>query len=376
MKYAVLGAGLMGKAVAYDLLKQADTSKVILADNNNERLSEAAKLLDDSKLTTEIINAEDDEQVFAILKNVDAATAAIHYDLNIGITRAAIKAKTHLCDLGGNSKIVDRQMELNAQAKESGVSIIPDCGLAPGMVSVLVKWGMEKFDWIDTVKIRVGGLPKNPIGVLKYGRSFSVEGLINEYIEPVRVLRDGKHIEIEPLTEIEEIEFPRPYGTLEAFTTSGGMSTLDNTYSNRLKNLDYKTIRYPGHCNAVRSMYELGFFSSEPVNTPDGKIKPRTLASTLFEKNIPLCNDDVALVRIVFEGQSRSRSLTIIDEGTKNPPMTAMMRTTSFPAAIISRMQARGTISAKGVLPQEKCVPAEKFIDELRKRDIVVEGLQ
>jgi lysine 6-dehydrogenase len=375
MKYAVLGAGLMGKAVAYDLLQQDDTREVILTDNSKNKLAETSWLLGSDKLKTELVDAKNSDQIEFILDKVDAAVAAIHYGFNTEFTRLAIATKIHLCDLGGNNDIVDEQMKMHDQAKQAGVSIIPDCGLAPGMISVLIKWGLDKFDWIDTVKARVGGLPQKPTGTLKYGRLFSVEGLINEYIEPVRVLRDGKLVEIEPLSEIEELEFPQPYGKLEAFSTSGGLSTLVDTYGDRLKNLDYKTIRYPGHGQAIRAMYELGLFSSQPQVTADGKIRPRALAARLFEENIPLCDNDVTLVRIIFEGKGKSHSLTIIDNSMAKPPLTAMMRTTAFPAAIISQMQARGIIDKHGVLPQEKCVPTDLFIAELKKRNIMVEGV-
>lgn len=375
MKYAVLGAGLMGKAVAYDLLQQSDTEEVYLTDNSENKLSETSWMLGDKRLKTELIDANNIEELSFILKQVDAAVAAIHYAYNIEFTKLAIETKTHLCDLGGNNDVVDQQLKMSAQAQKAGISIIPDCGLAPGMIAVLIKWGLDNFTWVDTVKARVGGLPKEPTGTLRYGRLFSVEGLINEYIEPVRVLRDGKLIQIEPLTEIEEIDFPPPYGRLEAFSTSGGLSTLVDSYGDRLKNLDYKTIRYPGHCGAIRAMFELGLFSSSPIQLGGRQITPRDLTSALIEKNIPLCEDDVTLVKIIFEGKGKSHALTVIDEGIEKPPLTAMMRTTAFPASIIAQMQARGVIDKTGVIPQEKCVPTDMFIEELKKRDIKVDGV-
>jgi lysine 6-dehydrogenase len=375
MKYAVLGAGLMGRAAAYDLLGQPDTEQVIIADSNKKALALIKQFLKSDKLRTTIFNASDYEQVSRIFRDVDAVVAAVHYAFNLNFTRAAIRSKTHLCDLGGNSAIVDKQLAFSDRAKKAGISIIPDCGLAPGMVSIFVRWGIEKFPWVDTVKIRVGGLPQNPTGALKYGRLFSVEGLINEYIEPVRILKDGRIQMVAPLSEIESLEFPAPYGPLEAFATSGGTSTLVDTYRNRLKNLDYKTIRHPGHCLAIRAMYELGFFSGKPIVTISGKVTPRHLSRALFEKNIPICSDDVTLMRIIFEGDSHRHELTLIDRAAQNPPLTAMMRTTAFPAAIIAQMQARGQIQATGVVAQESCVPVELFITELRKRQINIEGL-
>jgi len=374
-RYAVLGAGLMGRAAAYDLLRHQDTETVLLADSNRRALDECRSFLGDKRLETVILEATDRDRVAALLARVDCAIAAMHYDLNLEFTRLAISTGRHLCDMGGNSRIVDRQIELNESAKKAGVSIIPDCGLAPGMVSVLVRWGIERFSWADTVRIRVGGLPQKPEGILKYGRLFSVEGLINEYIEPVRRLRNGKIEIIEPLTEVEEIVFPPPFGRLEAFTTSGGTSTLVDTYKTRLKELDYKTIRYPGHCVAVRAMLELGLFSSEPVRIDSAETIPRKLTAALIEKNIPLCHEDATLVRIDFSGGGKNHSLTIIDRATADPKMTSMMRMTAFPAAIISRMQALGKIEDYGVLPQEKCVPVDAFLKELADRSIIIDGI-
>lgn len=358
MKYSVLGAGLMGKAVVYDLLKDKDTTSVLVADNNIQKLDEVKKIIRDNRLNLKIFDANNLTQVGEILKESDAAISAIHYKYNENFTKIAIKIKTNLCDLGGNSEIVDKQLKLNKEAENAGVSVIPDCGLAPGMVSVLVKWGVEKFDWVDTIKIRVGGLPQNPKGILKYERLFSIEGLINEYIEPVRVLRNGEIKIIESLTEIEEINFHKvgaihELPLLEAFTTSGGVSTLTNTYKGRLKNLDYKTIRYKGHCEAIKELQRKGEFTKE-----------------YFENNLPVCTNDITLVKIIFEGKNKKHELCIVDHAKNG--FTSMMRMTAFPASIISQMQARGEIKDKGVVPQERCIPVNLFIGELKKRKIEI----
>lgn len=357
MKYCVLGAGLMGKAIAFDLLQQESTNKVLLADNNPEELKKAKDFLANNKLETRVFNARNESEIEALFKEVDAAVAAIYYGFNVAFTKLAIKTKTHLCDLGGNNTVVDEQLKLTKEAEAAGISIIPDCGLAPGMVAVLVKWGIEKFDWVNSVKIRVGGLPLNPKNKLKYERLFSVDGLINEYIEPVRLLRNGEIETIEPLAEIEEVGFPAPFQKLEAFTTSGGTSTLIETYKNKLNNLDYKTIRYPGHCNEIKELQMKGLFSHK-----------------YFAENLPICTDDVTLVKIIFEGNSKKHELTIVDKA--KPPFTSMMRTTAFPAAIISQMQTKGEIKHYGVLPQEQCVPVNLFVNELNKREIIIHGIE
>ena len=383
MKYCVLGAGLMGKVIAYDLLQQKDTKSVILADSSQIALNEARKKLTNKKLITKTFNADDSRDVAKLFSNVDVAIGAVHYKYNLGFSKVAIQTKTHFCDLGGNSQIVDEQLKLNSIAKKTGISIIPDCGLAPGMVSVLVKWGVEKFKWANTVKIRVGGLPQRPSGVLKYERLFSVDGLINEYIEPVRVLRNGEIKIVEPLTEVESINFAGIWTgagsgcdptRLEAFTTSGGTSTLVDTYRKRLKNLDYKTIRFSGHANIMRALYELGFFEDKfSILGNKKQMKPRDISKALFEKNIPLCKSDVTLVKIIFEGGLRKYEISIVDKATKEH--TSMMRTTAFPISIIAQMQARKQIAKSGVNPQELCVEPGIFLSELKKREIKIKGI-
>lgn len=354
MRYCVLGSGLMGKAVAYDLLQQYDTERVLVIDKYEDKIEELKRFLkNDKRLTTKSCDIENKNDLIDSLSSCDAAVSAISYRFNEYITRVAIETKTNLCDLGGNNDVVNAQLKLDDKAKISGVSIIPDCGLAPGMVSILVKHGLEKYNWADTVKIRVGGLPINPINELKYERLFSIDGLINEYVEPVRVLRNGEIQTIEPLTEIEAVEFLDFHSDLEAFTTSGGTSTMISTLKGRLKNLDYKTIRYSGHLEELRRIGK-GNFKCE------------------FEK-LPICHDDVTLVKITFEGNSRNHELTIMD--FPRDGFTSMMRMTAFSASIIAQMQARKEISIYGVCPQEQCVPSDIFISELKKRNIVINGL-
>src|ERR1044072_7174306 len=133
------------------------------------------------------------------------------------------------------------------------------------MVSVLAMHGAREVDQLDEIHIRVGGLPQNPRPPLDYQIVFSVEGLINEYVERARVIREGQLVEVESLTELETLDFPDPYGRMEAFQTSGGTSTLPETFAGRVKELDYKTIRYPGHCARFRLLLALRLATSETV---------------------------------------------------------------------------------------------------------------
>jgi lysine 6-dehydrogenase len=313
------------------------------------------------------------------MEEADGAFCAVHYDFNVAFAETAIATRTHMVDLGGNNTVVAAQRALSDSARKAGISIIPDCGLAPGMVSVLTAWGLRRFDWADSVRIRVGGLPRVPTEPFRYERLFSVEGLINEYVERPVLLRDGEIVGGEPLGDVETVEFRSPVGTLEAFNTSGGTSTLPETFSSRLRNLDYKTLRYPGHVAAMQWLLSLGLFSSDVVDINGQKVVPRHLTANRILAAVPLCQHDRTVVRVEFTGGSPQRRrvhrLEIIDEYDAATDLTSMMRMTAFPAAIISQMQCDGRIQARGVIPQEIAVDPEEFVRELTARGIEIDGL-
>ncbi|MFW9848041.1 MAG: saccharopine dehydrogenase family protein, partial [Candidatus Thorarchaeota archaeon] len=255
---------------------------------------------------------------------------------------------------------------------------VPDCGLAPGMVSVLARAGIECLQRAEDVRIRVGGLQQEPRPPLNYALIFAVEGLINEYIEPCMALRDGKIVYEDPLVGFEQVEFPEPFGTLEAFNTSGGTSTLPLTYEGKINNLDYKTLRYPGHGHKMWCLMRLGLMDSEVQDFDGVKIAPRTVLERLLERNLPETGKDATLVRVTVSGwkgtESRQIIYEMIDYFDDESGLTSMMRTTSFPAAVTAVMSADGTITERGVLTPERCIPPEPFIKALQDRglDIVL----
>jgi lysine 6-dehydrogenase len=379
MRILILGGGLMAQGAAFDYLKNPNLVSLVVADVSPAALANIEKRFNDRRLRTVVADANDQRGIAGLLSEADAVLCAIHYGFNVQFARLAIETKTHMVDLGGNNTVVAAQLGLADAARAAGVSIIPDCGLAPGMASILVAYGLQRYAWADSVHIRVGGLPLNPKGPLFYERLFSVEGLINEYVEVPVALRDGRIVECEPLADIETVKFDSPVGTLEAFNTSGGVSTLPQSFRSRVRNLDYKTLRYPGHAHAMRWLYHLGLFSSEPVSVAGAEIIPRQLTADSIARQVPLCERDRTIVRIEFtgrEGESEKRHrLDIVDEYDAENDLTSMMRMTAFPAAIISQMQCRGEIAAHGVVPQELAVDAKAFVDELGKRNIEIAGL-
>ncbi|MFW9769177.1 MAG: saccharopine dehydrogenase family protein, partial [Candidatus Thorarchaeota archaeon] len=198
----------------------------------------------------------------------------------------------------------------------------------------------------------------------------------NEYVEPCVAIRNGKIVEEDPLVGFEDITFREPFGKLEAFNTSGGTSTLPQTYLGKVNNLDYKTIRYPGHGHKMWCLMKLGLMDSEEIDAGGVKVAPRQVLESLLEKNLPPSGKDVTLLRVTVEGwkgtEARIVEYETIDYFDDESGLTAMMRTTSFPAAVTAMMMADGRISDRGVLTPERCIPPAPFIEELRTRGIEI----
>ncbi len=371
MRILVLGAGRMGLGAVHDLAKQPDVEEVTVADMSAERAEHVAAAVE-GNVTPRAIDVSNYEDVVALMRGHVAAISCVNYWLNERLARAALEAGTNFCDLGGNNDVVDAELALDAEARSRGINIIPDCGLAPGMVAVLVAHGAAQFKQLDEIHIRVGGLPQNPQPPLDYQLVFSVEGLINEYIERARVIRNGVITMVDSMTEIEELDFPEPFGRMEAFQTSGGTSTLPETFLGSVRELDYKTIRYPGHCAKFKTMIDLGLCSSEKITVDGVPVAPRRVLGDLLIRNLPADEPDAVLVRVEFAGDGRRLRYDIIDRYDESTGLSAMMRTTAFPASIVALMMARGQTMQKGALPQERCIPPEMFMTELAKRKIVV----
>jgi lysine 6-dehydrogenase len=377
MKILVLGAGRMGHGAVYDLAHNSpDVEAITIADFDIKKAFDAAEKIGTNKIAPRRIDVSDYSATVDLIRGHDAAISCVNYWYNAALSKAAIETECNFCDLGGNNYVVDEQLTLNEQAKQAGINIIPDCGLAPGMVSILAMHGAQRFDKIEEIHIRVGGLPQNPKPPLDYQLVFSVEGLINEYVETARVIRGGEIRQVESMMELENLSF-EGFPLLEAFQTSGGTSTLPDTFLGNIRELDYKTIRYAGHCERFKMMIDLGLCSSEEIIADDVKIKPRKLFGELLQKHLPADEPDYVLVRLEFVGEkygaAKRLRYDIVDKFDEQTNLSAMMRTTAFPASIIAQMMARGEVFERGATPQEKAIDAEKFVAELARRNIKIQ---
>ena len=378
MKFLVLGAGTQGSAAAFDLLQGDPECEVVIADLRTDILHPALRPWLGDRLTAVRANATCEWEIAAAMEGAAAVLCAFPYYFNYDMARLALEAGAHFTDLGGNTAIVERQRGLGARAREAGLSIVPDVGLAPGMVNILAQGGIDRLDTTDSVRLWVGGLPQHPKPPLNYQIVYSLEGMLDYYVTPAEILRDGRRTAVEALSELEILEFPDPIGHLEAFHTGGGTSSLPARYEGRVRSLEYKTLRYPGHAHIMRAIRALGLLSDTEVEHRGSKINPR---SFFIQQVTPLLTnedgDDLVVARVEAAGERGGRPVRIrydvIDYHDPATGITAMARTTGFSLAIVARMQARGEVAAPGVGTPDEVIPPHAFVAELRRRDIRVD---
>lgn len=380
--YLVLGAGQQGTAVAYDLARWGGAERVILTDLNRERAQVAAervnRLVGRSIVQGQALDVSAGDGLVERLRSCDAAVSAVPYYFNAALAEAAIAAETHFCDLGGNTEIVQRELTLNGEARRAGISIVPDCGLAPGLSNTLAVYAMEEIrgrgGMPQDVHIYCGGLPQTPRPPLNYKLVFSIEGLTNEYCGKAKILREGKVTAIETLTELEAVAFPPPLGHLEACITSGGTSTCPWTFEGVLRSYEYKTLRYPGHWEQIRALADLGLLSTEPVEVDGQSVVPRALFHQVAIPRLTFPEDrDLVVLRVRCAGELQGDPIAVqydlLDFQDEATGFSAMERLTGFPAAIVAAMLARGQ-AEPGAISLERAIPAEPFMRELLRRGI------
>ncbi len=378
--YAVLGAGRQGTAAAYDMARWGDAGRIILADYDLQVAQSAAarvnRLAGRPVAEAAQVDVRDLAAVERLLTGVDSFLSAVPYYFNLDITRVAIKTQSHMCDLGGNTDIARQQHAFSEQARAAGISIVPNCGQVPGMGTTLAVYAIELLDQAVDVFIWDGGIPQNPRPPFNYLLTFHVAGLTNEYAEPAIYLRDWKITEVEPMSEVETVEFPAPIGTLEAFVAGGGTDTMPWTYEGKIRTLQNLTLRYPGHHAQLKAYYQLGLWDLRPVRVGELEVVPRDVFHALFEPKVTYPEDkDLFIIRVRAYGKKDGRDaealVEIIDYYDQETGFTAMERGTGWSAAIVAEMMARRQtpLGAGGVEAQ---VPARPFVEEARKRGMNV----
>lgn len=388
----ILGSGLMGSSIALDYLSSSSASGVTVVDSNSERLRalemRASKLsgLDQTtgssvklgeKLETvelDIVKRKDD--LVKLLQKFDLGVGALPHGLAEEAVLAAVDAGIDFVDLIYSWRY-DKTTNIDQKAKQKGVTIVPACGLAPGLTNILAKNAADQMEEVDSVRIQVGGIPEVPKQPLNYKVVFAIDSVLEEYVRDALVVRDGKRVTVPALSEVEELTFSDfPDQKFEAFITDG-LSTLPETLK-KVKTMEEKTIRWMGHAEQVRLLMDLGFFSERPVNlkSSGNRVSPRALLSTLLERKLAMHqgDKDMTLLRVDVQGRkkkgdraTRIHQHEMIDRFDVATQTTSMARTTAHPCATVGEMILEGKITETGFIPPELAIKDDRF-DEFLSR--------
>jgi len=376
-RYVILGSGRQGTAAAYDLARFGGASRIVMADADLGAAQRAAARVNElagrAVAEPSACSASDPASVKAAIAGATVALSAVPYFFNLALTEACIASRVSLCDLGGNTDVVWSQLRLDEAARAAGVSVVPDCGMGPGLVNHMGVYVMELLDRAREVYLYDGGLPQDPRPPWHYQLTFHVNGLTNEYDGAATFIRGGRLVQVPTFTGLETVEFP-PLGTLEAFVISGSMSTTPHTHLGRLERYENKVLRYPGHFATFEAYKRLGLFSEEAVDVDGRPVTPRALYHRLLEPKITATLiRDVCVVRAVGVGEKDGRparvTVDLVDRYDEATGFTAMERLTGWHAAILMGLQARGRV-APGVHRMEQAVAAAEVMAELERRGI------
>jgi lysine 6-dehydrogenase len=371
MRYLVLGAGLQGRAAAHDLLRCG--GEVLLCDASEAALASASAFLGaHPALRTARADAAQPAQIAGLARGCTVVLSCVPYFLNLPLARAAIEAGCHFLDLGGSTEIVLQELALDAAARAQGVGLVPDCGLGPGMISTIAVAAMEGYSRIDEVLIYDCGLPQQPRPPLNYMLLFSVHGLLNEYFHEGTALQHGRRVAVAGLSDLETIECPPPLGRCEAAHASGGLSTMAYTFEGKVGRMFNKLIRYPGHIGLMHALRDMGFLDEQPLDVNGVSLPPWAMTARVLERHLDRPGEkDLVFIRVIVrgekDGQARETVCQMFDAFDEAAGLTAMMRTTGFPASIVAQMLARGEIGP-GARPVELAVPARPFLREAEQR--------
>lgn len=375
--FAILGAGMQGTAAAYDLAKFAEPREILLGDVCLDQATKSAErvnmLVGRAVCTPHRVDAMHEANLSAFLQPVDVLLSCVPYWMHPHIAKVAIATKTSMTDLGGNTEKTLETLALDDQAKAAGITLVPDTGLAPGLVNSLGMFALEHLDEPESVKLYCGVLPQNPKPPFNYKLTFNMEGLVTEYDYQAVVLRNGEIKLVDTLDEVEDLKIDE-LGDMEAFTTSGGTSTAPYTLQGRVPNYEYKTIRFPGHCKLMRIFKDFGFWSEDQVDVKGALVRPKDVFNTVFGPQLEKFVDlDMCAVRAVGVGKKNGKAakvqIDIFDKQCEETGFTSMERLTGFSMAIYAIAMAHGEMPA-GCIRYENAMPGTRFVEEIQKRGI------
>ncbi|HWL92418.1 MAG TPA: saccharopine dehydrogenase C-terminal domain-containing protein [Phycisphaerae bacterium] len=358
----VLGCGLVGSAMAKDLAAD-ERFETTVADVSETNLSNLANVANLRRVQSDLGSPQ---KLRAVIQDCDIVVGAMPSALGHQTLRTVIEAGKSLCDI---SFMIEDPTELDALAKEKGVTVIFDCGVAPGLANMIIGHCAAQLDETHDVAYYVGGLPKRRTWPYEYKAPFAPSDVIEEYTRPARMIENGQVIVKPALSEPELMDFPQS-GTLEAFNTDG-LRTLLHTV--KARNMKEKTLRYPGHCELMRVFRETGFFRKEEIEVRGHAVRPLDVMSRLlFEKwRLLPREEEFTILRVLVSGVKDGRlfqyQYDLYDEYDAASGIHSMARTTGFPNTIMARMVAIGEFTKRGVFPPERIGAETGLLDWVLK---------
>jgi saccharopine dehydrogenase-like NADP-dependent oxidoreductase len=343
MKIAVLGAGMVGSAIAMDLASRHHVTAFDVSDENLSRLNKRNPRIDIQK--ADLKNYDSYPQLLSAFELVVTAVPGF---MGYNTLEAVINCGKNIVDI---SFFPEDVLQLDKLAKEKGVTVITDCGVAPGMSNFIIGFHNEEMR-IDAIEIYVGGLPKVRKKPFQYKAPFSPADVIEEYTRPARLMENG-HIVVRPaLSEVEWIHFEN-LGTLEAFNTDGLRSLLFTMP--HIKNQKEKTLRYPGHVDIILSLKESGFFSETPIDINGIKIAPLKVTSQILfnEWKLGLEEEELTVMKVIVHGREKRIEWNLLDYYDHETKISSMARTTGYTCTAAVNLLAQNLFSEKGVFPPE-----------------------
>jgi saccharopine dehydrogenase-like NADP-dependent oxidoreductase len=344
----VLGAGMVGSAIAIDLSAK---HKVTLTDINLNTLNKVKQKC--SNLNLHQIDVTNHIALKEFLSPFDLVICAVPGFLGFKTLKTIIEAQKNVIDI---SFFPENSLELDTLAKENKVTAIVDCGVAPGMDNVILGYYNAQLELTD-FECLVGGLPKVKKWPFSYKAPFSPIDVIEEYTRPARFVENGKEIIREPLTDCEYIDFDN-VGTLESFN-SDGLRSIIYTMAH-IPNMKEKTLRYPGHVEYIKVLKESGFFSEQPITINGTRVSPLEFTSKILfnEWKLDEAEEEITVMRVTIKGKNKKGQIeevvySLHDEYCTKTKTASMSRTTGYTATAAANLFLEGLFTEKGVFPPE-----------------------
>ncbi|WP_217593649.1 saccharopine dehydrogenase family protein [Cohnella sp. GbtcB17] len=376
MRVVVLGTGMIGSVIVQELGGVVSIDEVVAVDAVSASVERCVAGANSSKVTGRTAALDDYDRVVELLAGADIAVSCLPHGLSMLAIKAAIAARCHLIDLVGSK--YEEKAQLNEQALEAGVLIVPGAGVAPGIANFLAARGIELLDEADEAVMLCGGLPRHPLPPLWYQVVFRLESLLGLCTKPALAVEDGELVKLPPLTRLESLSFPEPVGECEAVVTDAHSTAY--TLRSKVKRLYEKTVRYKGHWEKMSVLAELGFLDETPIDVDGTLVSPQRVAIPLLERKMKGgSNEDMTVLRVTVTGTRGGKRTKLewemVDAYDSDRRITSMAKTTGFPAVLLTEWMSEGKLNMRGVKAIEDVIIGrhfDPFVKELGDRGIAI----